>query len=366
MRFLSRNSFAFTLVELLVSMTITIVLLTLMVQMISSSQQVWCRTKAQTEAFRGARVAFESMARQLAQATMNSYWDYNNPTTPTLYVRQSELHFVSGPAETLIGTGQNVAGHAVFFQAPFGFSNIPTNTPSAGLDQLLNCWGYIVKYDSDLAQRPAFLSAKPQLALHPDMKRFRLMEFRQSADQLKLFQLNTPATTTPPTMPSPLLADAKTATDLYAWFRTPLNTASQTLADNILAVFIQPQLPTTTPSLPAPTDYVYDTRAYQLVPSSLSITARVAQSRHQLPPQLKLTVIAMEEKYWNSLSTGAADKMAANLLTLVNTKLFQDPANFDKDMQALEAALLALHIQYRVFTTTIAIRAAKWVSVLEK
>ena len=366
MKFQSRNLSAFTLLELLVSLTITAVLLALMVQMISTTQKVWTRTKAQAEAFRGARAAFESMTRQIAQATVNSYWDYDDPTAPKFYVRQSELHFVCGPTETLIGKNQQMAGHGLFFQAPFGFSNVPVTAPSAGLDQLLNCWGYFVKYDSDKQQRPDFLNDKAQQNLHPDMKRFRLMEFRQSADQLTIFHLDHPAASTPPVMPSPLLSDAKSEADLYAWFRSPISTASQPLADNILAVLIQPQLPTTTPPLPTPTDFVYNTRAHQLIPSKQPVTARAAQSRHQLPPVLKLTLIALEENSWSRLSTAEADKTAAELLILLNKKIFQTPSKYDADMRTLESALTARNIQHRVFTTAIAIRAAKWVSAREQ
>lgn len=345
---------AFTLVELLVSMAITTMLIVVIFQIISSTQQTLTRTKAQMEAYRDARSAFESMARQLSQATLNGYWDYDDITNPKLYLRRSELHYVSGPGEKLIGTGLNISGHAVFFQGPLGYANVASTDAAAGLTELLNALGYYAAYNSDIPQRPVFLQT--ETATNPEKKRFRLMAYRQSSDKLSLYQ---PDSGTPP---APLLASATSPDKLYAWFRSDQDASSQTLADNILAVFIQPQLPA---SSVVPTDYLYDTRAHQLSATPLTPGSRAAQSRHQLPPVLKLTLIALEEKSWGRMSATAADQTATALMQMVNTTLFQNPANFDKDLASLETELDIRRLGHHVFSTSLAIRSAKWVSLKE-
>ena len=222
---------AFTLVELLVSMAITTILIMVIFQIISSAQQTLTRTKAQMEAYRDARSAFESMARQLSQATLNGYWDYDDPTNPKLYLRNSELHYVSGPGEKLIGTGKNTSGHAVFFQGPLGYANVASTDAAAGLTELLNALGYYTAYNSDIPQRPVFLQT--ETVTNPEKKRFRLMAYRQSSDKLSLYQPSLG------TGSAPALSVATTSKDLYAWFYNDLDASSQTLAENILAVFIQ-------------------------------------------------------------------------------------------------------------------------------
>ncbi len=345
---------AFTLVELLVSMTITMILVMVIFQIINSTQQTLTRTKAQTEAYRDARSAFESMARQLSQATLNSYWDYDDPASPKLYLRDSELHYVSGPGEKLIGTGLNISGHAAFFQGPLGYANVASTDAAAGLTELLNALGYYVAYNSDIPQRPTFLQT--ETVTNPEKKRFRLMACRQSSDKLSLYQPSAG------TGSAPLLSVATTSAALYSWFRSDLDASSQTLADNILAVFIQPQLPA---SAVVPTDYLSDTRAHQLAANRLSPGARAAQSRHQLPPVLKLSIIALEEKSWGKMSATVADQTATALMQMVNTTLFQNPANFDKDLASLETELDKRRLGHHVFSTSVAIRSAKWISLKE-
>ncbi len=46
------------------------------------------------EAQSAARTGFDLLNRNLSQATLNPYWDYDNPLAPTVYLRQSDLQFV--------------------------------------------------------------------------------------------------------------------------------------------------------------------------------------------------------------------------------------------------------------------------------
>lgn len=346
---------AFTLVEMLVAMTITSVLLALMVQIMGTTQDTWQRTKAQAEAFRSAREAFETISRQLAQATLNNYWDYNDPNQPTYYQRQSELHYVSGPASSLLSSMADPAiGHGVFFQAPLGVDHLdPATQPGAGLDQALNAWGYYVEYNSDLPQRPGFMSqASP---LHPEKKRFRLMEFRLPTENFDLFKL-------PPNAPAgtrPVLQTATTASALYAWFRSSLQDRSEPLAENILALIVRPTFPGENSPLD---EYLYDTRGSQL--SSGGISDVDATRRHQLPPSVRIVLVALDESSWLQMATPEAT--ATELVNLVNNELFKLPSRLEDDLELLASRLTSLKLKHRIFNTTVSIRAAKWHTETQK
>ena len=110
---------AFTLVELLVSMTIVLLLLVVLVGMVNLTSSLWRGTNGHIEQFRQARAGFDSLTRRLSQSTLNTYLDYvdanGRPRTsvastadtvaafvPDHYARQSELRFISGPG--LAGT----------------------------------------------------------------------------------------------------------------------------------------------------------------------------------------------------------------------------------------------------------------------
>ncbi|HSJ02653.1 MAG TPA: Verru_Chthon cassette protein C [Verrucomicrobium sp.] len=340
---------AFTVAELLVAMTITIILLALLVQMLGTTQQTWQRTKSQAAAFRDARAAFESVTRQLSQATLNNYWDYNDPNNPTFYQRQSELHYVSGPLTKLLSAPADpAAGHGVFFQAPLGLDHLdPATSPGAGLDRALNGWGYFVQYNSDLPERPGFMSEAS--AIHPEKKRFRLMEFRLPTESFDLFKL--PANAKAGTRPK--LHAATSETDLYSWFRAALPSKSEAIAENILALVVRPTFPA---QASAPDGYYYDTRGFQLAGGSINTDD--AARRHQLPPAVRVALVALDEGAWQRLEN--ADETATALVQAVNQDYFKNPADLDDDLRELSAELTALKLDHRIFSTTVPIRAAKW------
>ena len=105
---------AFTLVELLVSMTVLIILVGILASLLHASQSLLASTTSQIQKFQEAREAFEVVTRRLSQATLNTYLDYfdqsgnartaaNTSTfVPFQYGRQSELRFISGDARTLL------------------------------------------------------------------------------------------------------------------------------------------------------------------------------------------------------------------------------------------------------------------------
>lgn len=379
----SRASRAFTLLELLVSTAVLALLLVAMTQILSSSQSAWTRTRSMTEQHREARAAFEFIARRISQATLNAYWAYDDPTTPTKYQRASELHFVCGPSSLLLSTaaagGNPPCGQAVFFLAPLGPS--PSSTPATAasqenLDDVLNACGYFVEYGSDLAERPSFLAE--DIASYPERKRFRLMEYRLPAENLDIFRLvddPVPALSSAPAKmkmpwiespgrPTPTLSDRET---LYGWFRAGVQTSTsgsprhvQPVAENILAIFLQPDSPTgssTRDTTFDATDGIYDSRRHQWENSALANS-----TRHQLPPVLRLSLVALDEVSWSLLSTDVANDKAAKLLQTINGALFKRTADIDGDLVKLGRQLDEDKIKYRIFSTAIQIPAARMLS----
>src|ERR1700722_11187886 len=67
---------AFTLVELMVSTAIIGLIMVVLVTMTNQISQTWRSTTEKIEKLEEARDGFESMTRHLAQATLNTNWDY--------------------------------------------------------------------------------------------------------------------------------------------------------------------------------------------------------------------------------------------------------------------------------------------------
>lgn len=333
---------AFTLIELLVSLAILALLMVLLVAVTDSTRKSWSSSVAKTQQFREAREAFEAITRRLSQATLNTYWDYRYPNNdqtqpPTGYVRQSELRFISGTAEDL-NLGTDRYAHAVFFQAPLGYVS---NTSYVTFRQLLNTWGFFIEYASDQGNRPAFLSQ-----LLPDRRRFRLMELMEPSDSLTLYQ-------------EEARNGGATAYTGKEWYRTPLTSTANlaVVAENIIALVILPKLTPSDQSAGSYNDgslapnYLYDSTGLSM---STGADPRL-NPKNQLPPVLQVTMVAVDERSAARLT----DSEVTNLQAALNGR-FQDPARYQTDLQELESALVDLRINYRVFTTSMSINAAKW------
>ncbi len=195
----------FTILEMLVATTVLVLLLTLIVSVLNQTTSTIRQSTAQADAFTAARSAFDLVIRHLSQAILNPYWDYDNPTSPTRYLRQSDLHFVVRQ-----NTQDTRYGQEVFFQAPDGFSLSPSYQSAAGL---LNACGYRVVYGSDDGFRAGSASA-PRW-------RYRLMQSLQPAESLQVF-------------------DNKDVTNPQ-WIQSALKTELP-VAENIVAMIVWPRL----------------------------------------------------------------------------------------------------------------------------
>lgn len=376
---------AFSLIELMVSVAVLSMILVIVFQMLEQMQKTWKRTRQSVSEFKDARNGFEEMGRRLGQATMNAYFGYDYvPSTlqgiPVRYgkeiIRQSELHFVSGPSAILFGSKVSKStgsrpGHAVFFQAPFGFcydrdKENKNRLQYEQLNNLLNAWGYYVQFNTDEADRPQFLNS---LRNAPKPRpRYRLMEFRQPTEYLQVYKLG--------------LRDLKSPkqSELYRWFgdglfsvNSPWNTqiepsrdltffrTTRPIAENILAMIIQPRESLSAdvnkkPESLAP-DYLYDTRRWQW---SSPNAAGSAKSRHQLPPILDVSFIAVDETSFATYATRLGIEAVENEPKLFPVDLFTKGAKRDEDFEEVEKLLKTLKLEYRIFSTSIRLRESKW------
>jgi uncharacterized protein (TIGR02599 family) len=360
----ARAAGAFTLAELLVSTTILVVLTGILAAMLSQTGALWQRAKSRIDQFRQSRVAFEAITTRLSQATLNTYWDYDNPTVPTKYQRRSELRFASGNAETMltgVGTAAQRPGHAVFFQTNSGFTE---TGDYRGFENTLNTFGYYVEGGDDTAQRPLFI--KPEVI--PLKYGFRIYELWQPTEANNLYSFTNGA--------------AGKTYRANTWYRNlfvSTGTTSATLtrprilAENVITLILIPRLSaedearakgttsTTDPySSPLAPNYSYD--------SSPVTTTTVAPYNNpllnpinQLPPVMQVTMVAMDTNSARKLNLTAADVDPFKI-----KDKFKETKNFAKDLYAsagddsLERTLIQKKIAYRIFTTSVAIKAAKW------
>lgn len=351
------HSSAFTLVELMVSVSIIVVLTGVLLGALSQMGTLWRKVSGKSEQFREATAAFETMTTRLAQATLDTHLEYDNPSKPTKYRRDSNLRFISGSAQSLVGTppaGCKQPTHAVFFQGPFGETAKPIYQP---YENLLCTWGYFLEVGDERERLPDFLQDVIQSRFRP-----RLHEFRQPTESNAIYRLT-----------SVMAAQPYSGRE---WFQQPMVKNPRTatvIAENIVALVITPRLSpldekevkgasTDLDSSPLAPAYEYDSSP---LGGSNKGDSRHKDGRlnpvHQLPPMLQVTMVAVDDMGSDKLGY-AAD----NLDPLHLENKFKTSNEFSKDMllvggeDSVEGQLVARRINYRIFTTNVVIRGAKW------
>lgn len=372
---------AFTLVELLVSMVVLTLLLVLFEQLTTSTQKTMSSTAARLEQFRGARQGFEAFTRRLGQATLNTYWDYaraSSNSAPTAYIRQSELRFISGSTTALgIAPADNPLlrpTHGVFFQAPLGV--VANAEAYHGLDNLLNTWGYCIEYGDDSQLRPSFLASLNQPP--PLRYRFRLVELQEPSDSFSLYQREA------------ALSGGNSAYTGKDWFSAPLGDIPKAsdknpparpvhvLAENIVALIVLPKLtkadqknaadqaPYTDSSLSP--FYLYDSTSTSNYSASSPNTSppepdtprsRIdLNPKNQLPPVVQVTMVAVDEASFLRFQSYQPDQTQPPDFSSFSSGA--SSSKYGEDMQALQITLQKKRLNYRVFTTNVSLKSAKW------
>lgn len=317
-RFHHRRGAAFTLIELLVASSVLVIMLVIVVSITNQTTDVWRKSNARIEAFQAARNAFTSITQQLSQATLNTYWDYDNPNAPARYVRQSELHFIVDDAANLLPTG-TYSGQAIFFQTPANRSA----TDYDGMTGLLNACGFWVEYGSNAAWLPAHVDAAAAT------ERYRLFQWTEETESLAVYSPN--------------------AASQNAWIAPVRGQNALPVADNVVALFIWAREEQS--STPVLNQYRYNSRKQNPAGDQLPVEV------NQLPPVVEIALVAIDEPSALRLGTSLKSEMEACFNGLFAT----DPAtDFTQDFATLESRLAERQVAFRIFTSVVPLKEAKW------
>ncbi len=372
-----RGRRGFTLVELLVATAVFLMVLGVVLQITDQTSKIWRSSSAKIQAFQEARAGFDAMSRNLAQATLNTYYDYYNtnnlPRTamtntaqlaafvPQTYDRVSDLHFVSGQAATLLAASPaavKTQTHAVFFQAPKGYSVVYD-----GMDNAINACGYFLQFDDGSAVVPDFIKNAPGFK---PRYRFRMMEMTQPTEELAIY-----------------------GNQSNDWFVKYAAANSRMIAENVIALVLLPKLSDRQDDpaeagkgVSVAPGYNYNSRIGFKAASDPSwsgfppdeFTAYPtggdpvkATRHHQLPPVVRMIMIVIDEASAVRLQGNGTGIPAA--INLSATGLFTDATKLDADIQAVEDICNAKpgnltgntqKLTYRVFSSDIILRQAKW------
>ena len=340
---------AFSLIELMVAMGILTILMLMMTVLLDQIQKSWRFSESRISQFREARVAFDLMAKNVGQAYLNTYWDMvvNEKGDIERYAPTSELHFITmnDVSSALPATAtQQPSGHAVFFQAPLGFS-----TEYRNLNSLFNARGYFVSFGSDKRFKPSFVKS-------PDRYRFRLMEFRPPAEANQVFQDGKDE------------RDKGEEQEFDQWYKQALSVGEgdfeshlNPLAENILTIIISPRDSLEDAgasrnqnfSTIAPT-YAYNSNDPTRVKDPDDEFSSFAQ---QVPPLIRVTMVAIDETA--AVQNESGSSMPQEIVGPLG-RLFKQTQNFSQDIQELSRHLDEKKINHKVFSTMVLLRSGKW------
>jgi uncharacterized protein (TIGR02599 family) len=316
----------FTLLEVLVTLALVLIVLVTLLEFVANVDRLWQTTA--TDPFVEAESAFENMAVHLAGATLEPYQDYADATgafrtasspasfAPDHPARRSDLAFVCGPAATwLAGSGRVTAGDGIFFIAPQGYTQTDAHL---GLERLLNALGYFVDF-GDETDAPAFILPGTH------RWRWRLKEILQPTESLGIYAAPTSA----------------------AWIQPLVQATAVTpvLAENVIALIVLPERSAGDAGAALAPAFSYDSR-----------DASNPVTRHQLPPRIRLALVAIDEASAQILSSQNGSQPPA----LVPANLFTAAAQLDADLASLDAALTSRQIRHRILQRKIVLPAAAW------
>lgn len=314
---------AFTIVEILVGTAVLMLILVLALSIVSQTTSVWKTSAQSIAAFQSARTSYERLTRAVSQATLNTYWEYDDPNNPQRYIRKSELHFRTAP--NLLGT----LSHAIFFQAPS--SRTGNATEYGGLERLLNGCGFFISFGPE--EVPGLFNSKVK-----PKNRFRLMQWVQKTEDLQVYAYNGTSGGTVP------------ADD---WFKTATSEAVP-VGDNIIALVLWPKLPDTDIPPDGWTDsYEYDSRAGTLVNQPVKM--------NQMPPILNVVMVAIDNRSAERLGDSQETTIKTITSGLFGNLSGNNAADKIKsDLNQLEERLRSKNIDYRVFESSVLLRESKW------
>jgi len=341
---------AFTLIELMVAMSVLCLIMMMLFNVISFTSTSIRRSNDTLNAFRSAREAFDLLSRSLSQATLDTYYDYYDSSRqsrqelagsgstsdfkPAVYGRYSDLHFISGP--NLVPPPWAQVTHAIFFQAPLDSASQAVNV---GLEGTLNSCGFFVAFGDDRMEIPSFLPA----AVVSPKNCFRLYRMVLPTEAVSVYNFRQKEWLEPP-LASITNGDTMRAAGVCS------------VAENILALIILPKRSLDVAAAPLAPDFSYDSRQKNWAEGEDQ-----PDQMHQIPPLLEIAMVAVDETSAGRLlkhSTTSAEAQSALGINLAT--LFQSASSLDADLDTLGRALKEKNVGYRIFRTTIPLRSGKW------
>jgi uncharacterized protein (TIGR02599 family) len=343
----------FTLIEMLVAMTVLIILLSIIAAVTQGTALAVHRTSGKLSTYAAARSAFDTMNEKLAQATLDTYLDYYDANgklqitgttfVPAMYGRVSNLQFIvkqnSNPvaAFNAVGSASSPSyGQEVYFQCPAAYSNTSAYQSTQGL---LNACGYYVQYCNDTSFRPSMVGGSRW--------RYRLIQAIEPTETLQVCQYAIADTTTW----TANIANTGPAA-------TPAPNAIP-LADNVVAMVIWPRLPTGQDPVGtnlAPS-YIYDSQANSAPVLTKGVGVQPA-TVDQLPPLLQVTMVVIDEASAARIDTKSSTPPPAIENALQGK--FINANNYGSDLASVESSLSGSHVGFEVLNTSVVSRESKW------
>lgn len=356
----SRGKGGFTLVEILVAATITVILVAILLRITTlASTTVTLSTQALT-AFSSARSAFDTMTQNLSQATLNSYFDYydaagNRRTNsnlsnfvPATFGRASDLQFI-------VRANQQEAryGQEVYFQAPRAYSTDAALQSSAGL---LNACGYYVVFGSNQLYEPTAVAGQIASGKATEKYRYRLMQAMEPTEKMSVFQSTAVGGNTDQTK---WLTNIQNPPILGSAYVSPL-------ADNVIALVVWPRMSVNDDNtgfklLPVNYAYTYDSQA-NVTPKAPVVPGQAysqAITADQLPPDLQVTMVVLDESSAAQMAAANGNSAPLKIESALLNK-FATADQYSNDLTDLATKLTALHVNFQFFSTTVSMRESKW------
>lgn len=319
---ISRNLRAFSLIELMVGMSVLALIMVVLISILNATSSVTQRSTEKISAFQGARRAFSTLNQVLGQATLNSYWDYDNALNPQRYLRKSELHFFSGSAGTGGRPGTPGTGQALLFQVPLGYT---MTANLQGLDNALNACGFYIDY-AEVESLPSPPFPEPPVRRY----RYQLMQALEPTESLRVYSSAT---------------GSNWASNLTS-FEAPI-------AENIILMIAWPRLSRRDDPQgnKLTTNFAYDSR-------DGATNSPQPDTANQLPPTMDVLMVAIDERSAARYCVGPTPPQEIQDLS---QGLFTTPTEeqFVASVERLRERMDTLGLNYRIFTSTIPIRESK-------
>lgn len=349
----------FTLVEILVAATITIILVAILLRISTLASTTVSLSTQKLSAFASARSAFDIITRNLSQATLNTYLDYYNAQglrrtasnagafVPVTYGRASDLQFII--KQNTVNPGY---GEEVYFQAPRAYS---TEASYQSVNGLFNACGYYVQFGNNDLYEPSVLKAGTTLPKY----RYRLMQGMEPTENLHIFTATA------------LSGAGTTADNGTTWLDNIRNGSGQDstyvtpLVDNVIAFIVWPRLSAANEAaetaagtyIPLTTDYTYDSQA-NVAPQGVTPPYNQGPTADQLPPDVQVTMVVLDEA--SAIRVQGNGTTAPTVIESALQGKFQDPTKYATNIHDLVSALTAARLNFQIFNTTVAMRESEW------